>query len=299
MFAKKPAAAVTDPPPHSALSYGFVTYGLPSAFADGCRRLGLRPVSEPMLNEKVMKSCGGRVQSAAGAISWLKVSGIPRGCANEMRDREAASWAIAGVPMPKLIEYTDWTADGIEWRAVRSTLVSSPSIKENWLAGDRSLASDDRWIASLRNTFEKVAALSTTYSRRSQDYVAGAIMARFGADAPGVASEWQCAHGDPNWANITVPDATLFDWETWGLAPRAYDAAYLMVGSYRDYPLMERLYTAFEDEFSTPSGCVGLLLASAEMLNQAETINGFDPEHRRRIDDIAQRALRRNRKGIG
>ncbi|MDT9702411.1 hypothetical protein, partial [Streptomyces sp. P17] len=55
---------------------------------------------------------------------------------------------------------------------------------------------------------------------------------------------------------------------------------------------MHRLEREFMDEFSTPSGCVGLLVACAEMLNHIEA-SDLDPQHARNIEAIAQRGLDR------
>jgi hypothetical protein len=196
------------------------------------------------------------------------------------------------VPTPRILACAEWESAGVEWHAVMTSLVSSPTIKQFFNAGG-SLAHDDRWVGLLRDVLGRIAALPTDHRCFSEQYVANAILARFGRDAPRFAAQWQTAHGDLNWKNLTAPDLVVFDWETWGLAPRAYDAAYLMVHLFEDIRIMERLEREYDSEFATESGCVGLLVACAEMLNFLEA-SGRDSRHSRNIEAIAERALRRH-----
>lgn len=274
---------------HGNLSYGFVTRGLKAAFAQGCRRLQVK-LQGKLTYSPLLKSCGARVRSADGFVSWLKVSGVPCGHPNERREREAAAWGIARAPMPTLIESVDWTANNVEWRALRTTLAPSPTLLQYMQAGGVSLAHDDRWIAALRDALEGVAATPTAFPRRTSEYVAGSILDRFGPDAPGVASEWRTAHADLSWSNVTVPELTLLDWETWGLMPRGYDAAYLIVHSLDDPLLMRRLESAFEEDLSTESGRIARLLACAEVLNRMK-LESPAAASARLVEDIARRAL--------
>lgn len=281
-----PAVLVTSP----QLVYGFVTTGVQAAFSDACRRLGLTPLQAPKPSYQ-SKSCGGQVRSLDGATSWLKVSGVPSGSLNERRLREEeAIRHVARIRTPQVVESMGWTADGVEWRALRMTLESSPTVAEHMRHGGASLADDDHWIGALRETLGQVAVIPAAHHCRTPEYVAGAIHARFGTEAPQVAEEWRTAHGDLSWGNLTAPELALLDWETWGLAPRGYDAAYIVVHSLRDRALMRRLERAFEDEFSTASGQVALLLACAEMLNEIDRIGS---EHGGSVIGLAERALNR------
>lgn len=274
----------------SELFYGYVTRGVEAAFAEACLRLQLTPLQEPRRGFG-SKSCGGRVHSADGSISWLKVSGIPAGSVNIRRDREKAARHISGVRTPQILASLDWTSGGVDWYATSMTLAPSPTIKQFVVTG--SLAQDDRWISSLRDVLNQIAAIPTSHHRHNPEYVASAILTRFGPHAPRVATEWRTAHGDMNWANLTAPELMLFDWETWGLAPRAYDISYLMVHSIEDCAFMYRLEREFACEFETQSGCVGLLVACAEMLNNIE-VNRLGMQHAHNVEDIARRGLNRH-----
>ena len=76
-----------------------------------------------------------------------------------------------------------------------------------------------------------------------------------------MATEWCASHGDLHWKNLTVPNLTLLDWENWGLAPRGYDVARLMVYAAHVPTVQEKLYDTFADEFDSATGVVVLLFA--------------------------------------
>lgn len=276
-------------PAPEALCYGFVTEGFDAAFDTACRRLRVRPLQNPIRGFG-SKSCGGEVELTDGGAGWLKVSGIPRGSVNVRRERERSAGTF-GIRTPRILAATAWGAGGIDWYAVLMPQVSSPTIKQFVDAGG-SLAQDDRWIGLLRTALAQIAAIPTTQHRLTRAYVAQTILTRFGPDAPNVATEWRTAHGDLNWTNLTVPDLVVYDWETWGLAPRGYDEAYLMVHSIEDVSFMDRLEREFADDFSTQSGCVSLLVACAEMLNYIEA-DRLGAHHGRNVAAIAQRGLAR------
>jgi hypothetical protein len=273
------------------LVYGFVTKGLDKAFMRACRSLRVTPMPDRIHGFQA-KSCGGLVRSADGSPQWLKVSGVPLGTTNPRREREKAMPVLDGLRTPQVLATLTWRSRGIEWWAVAMTPVSSPTVRD-FLDGGGSLAHDEAWLGRLKATLGQLARIPTTHRYLSEPYVAAAIRERFGPDAPTIATEWHTAHGDLSWPNLTVPDLFLYDWETWGLAPRGYDAAYLMVQSIWNIDLMHRLEREFAGEFATPSGCVGLLVACAEMLNHIEA-SGFDPAHARNVEAIARRGLERH-----
>lgn len=286
-----PAPEPRPPAPAIPLFYDFVTSGLEAAFEAACERLQVTSIQSPR-RVPGSKSCGGPVEARDGTAGWVKVSGVPSGHENIRRERERSARAIANVRTPELLATTEWMSGAIEWQAVLTRFVALPDINQFVSDAGGSLARNDDWIAQLRATLNQIAAIPTAHYCLTEQYVAGAIVARFGPDAPRVAGEWHTAHGDLNWGNLTVPDLVVYDWETWGLAPRAYDAAYLMVHSFLDPNFMARLESEFSDEFSTESGCVGLLVACAEMLDFIEA-RRHDEHHGRNIKAIAHRGLAR------
>jgi hypothetical protein len=270
------------------LVHGFVTAGLEPAFADACARLQLTPLAPPF-RSRLAKSCNGPVASADGERRWLKITGIPQGTVNQARTREQAFDALDGIPKPAVIGILDWEAAGVAWRARQSEIARSP-VASSQHFGRELPAIGPEWISSLRVALGRLAAVETSHYCMTPDLVAGEIARLFGPDAPRRAEEWQVAHGDLNWTNLTAPEVMLLDGETWGLAPRGYDLAYLIVNTGYDDELMRRLELAFADELRRPSGRVAQLAACAVMLNYLTT-ERHDPVYQRRIEALAGRAI--------
>ncbi|MEZ5820330.1 MAG: hypothetical protein R3D82_05945 [Xanthobacteraceae bacterium] len=291
----RPRIRTGRPDAEVPLFYGFVTRGLDAAFEEACRRLKVTQMQTPQ-HSLGSKSAGGRIRFGDGSLGWLKVSGVPVGTMNPRRQREASPRVRNDIPTPQVFRTIQWTSKAIRWQATTMSLVVFPTV-DRFLADGGSLAGDDEWIARLRTALSQIAALTCSHHCMTQEYVAHAILPRFGPDAPHVATEWHTAHGDLSWGNLTAPELFVLDWESWGLAPRAYDAAYLTVHSMEDVDLMLRLEQEFADEFSSSSGCVGLLVACAEMLNRIEA-EQLDAWHARNIEAIAQRGLHRYRATI-
>jgi hypothetical protein len=275
-------------PEHPSLSYGFVTTGLEAALREACRRLGAEPLKAFARIGFQSKSWGCEVKIADG-LGWLKVTGVPVGQANVRQEREDAARQIAGVPRPQLIAGIDWSDGNVNWRATVTALTTSPTLMQLDQEDYRAIL-DYRWIGSLRAALDALAEVPTEHYCRTPDYVAYAILHRFGTQAPRLATEWRTAHGDLSWDNVTAPNVMLLDWETWGLAPRGYDAAYLLVHSISRPVLARYIEDAFREDFASPSGCVSLLVACAEMLNNIEH-TGDNQHGAAAVEAIAQRAL--------
>ncbi len=277
----------TKATPRTTLPYGFVTEGIEDAFAEACRRLDLQPI-EPTSRSILLKSCGARVEAAIGARFWLKVSGIPGGKLNLLREREEAAAAIRGVPKPDLVRILDWTADDVHWRALQMTAVQSTALSGRDFG--RAVAPlGEEWFDKLKAALTTLGQVETKHWHRTPETVAQAIKHRFGKSAPGAADEWRTAHGDLYWSNLTAPELTLLDWEKWGMAPRGYDVAYLLIHSANAPHLVRRIEDVFADDLYSPSGRVARLLACAEMLNNIES--GAVTPDRRPIEEMAERAL--------
>ena len=272
------------------MSFGFVTSGLEDALTEACRRLGARPLRAFARIGFQSKSWGCEVETR-DALGWLKVSGVPVGIANVRREREEAAHQIAGLSKPQLIGSTDWSDGEVNWSARVTALISSPTLMQIDHECEQAIP-DHRWIASLRATLDTLARVPTEYYCREPDYVTYAIINRFGTEAPRHVEDWRTAHGDLSWDNVTAPNLMLLDWETWGLAPRGYDAAYLLVHSISRPVLVQRIEEAFQDDFASPSGCVSLLVACAEMLNNIEQ-TGESQDAGAAVEAIARRALER------
>jgi thiamine kinase-like enzyme len=83
-------------------------------------------------------------------------------------------------------------------------------------------------------------------------------------DAP---APWVTAHGDLHYANICGPDFCLLDWEGWGLAPAAYDAATLYSYSLLVPATADRVHDELAHLLDTPAGRYAQLAVITELLH--------------------------------
>ncbi|MEU0785349.1 phosphotransferase [Streptomyces sp. NPDC006173] len=84
-----------------------------------------------------------------------------------------------------------------------------------------------------------------------------------------------CAHGDFHAANLTH-DATLLDWEGWGLAPRGYDIAMLYAYAQLAPKTAAHIRREFAPLLDSAIGQTALLVVCAELLQSAS--RGDHPE---------------------
>jgi hypothetical protein len=82
----------------------------------------------------------------------------------------------------------------------------------------------------------------------------------------------------------------LLDWEDWGLAPRGFDAAVLLVGSLAVPALYARIRREFAADLSGRDGLINILAATADVLTPDRAGEMLEPL--RREAALAVRALR-------
>jgi hypothetical protein len=106
----------------------------------------------------------------------------------------------------------------------------------------------------------------------SGDHLARRITEVFGKQVAGVdltVPEWTTAHGDFHWGNLTAPTCYLLDWESWGRAPRGYDAATLWGFSLGAPEIAEQITAEFADDLRSRSGLLSQLLFCANVMRQS------------------------------
>ena len=149
----------------------------------------------------------------------------------------------------------------------------------------------DRWVASLKTALDCLAASNADAQHHiSPELIRRLIVRRWGEDAPHTADDWRFAHGDLQWSNVTAPNLMLIDWSNWGLAPRGFDAAKLIIFAVKQPDLMRRLEAAFAEDLASSSGRVALLLNAAIALKDTEGKPTY-VEHYRLIQEKAERVL--------
>lgn len=273
-----------------ASDHGFAANGIDHAMTEACDRLELTLVGQPN-HGYLGKSRGATVRAADGALCWLKVTGITGSAAQWQRAGEEAAGQIRGVPRPAILRIVDWSADGVQWRALLMSLAPSYTAAPTPNDCPEPKAISDAWIGDLKASVEALGRLPAFRRKFNPDWVRTLLADRFNLDAQIQVEEWRTAHGDMQWSNLTAPKLMLLDWEAWGAAPRGYDAARLIAFSCASAELVERLRAAFAEELGTPSGRVTQLLICAEMLVAVE--NGyFNPRLHQPIESLARQVLR-------
>lgn len=270
---------------------GYVTDGLDDAVSEACTRLRLTLVDQPKSGYQ-NKSRGATVRAANGTLCWLKVTGIGTGATAEwLRAGEESADGIRDVPKPSTLKIEDWSAGGTRWRAVLMTLAPSGALAPSPNDFPKADSISDAWIGELKASLHSIGRLPPPRQKFDPKWVSRLLAERFKLNATIRTEEWRTAHGDLQWSNLTAPKLTLLDWESWGAAPRGYDAARLIAFSCASPALVERLRAAFAEEIDTPSGRVTQLFACAEMLAAIES-GTFNPLLHQPTEQFALRTLR-------
>jgi hypothetical protein len=257
------------------------------AISEACRIVDAVPQGEPR-RSRWSQTVGGQIRGRDGTASWVKIACISSELADWLRAGELTAPSVAGLPRPEILREFEWTDGSVRWHALQLSLAPSPVILgQPWIA-DPIHSIEDRWIAELKRAIEATNKVPLARWAVHPGRIARVIAQRFGKRAPYAIDEWQTAHGDLNWSNVTAPDLMLLDWEFWGAAPRGYDAATLLAHSFIDPVLFRRVETVFADDLNTRSGIVSRLYQFASQLDKVETGLRDPREHR-----IAEAEVRR------
>lgn len=89
--------------------------------------------------------------------------------------------------------------------------------------------------------------------------------------------DWVCAHGDLGYANLTGPELMLLDWESWGRAPRGWDAACMWSASLGVPKMAEQVRVRFDAVLSTRAGRLCRLLLCANVARAARRTGRTPP----------------------
>lgn len=260
-----------------------------AAFHSACRSMGVVLAGEPV-RSYFTHSRGAMVRTPDGALRWLKVSGLHNG-ADPLPGGERSAAAFRGIPKPAVLEIREWTEPDSRWCAILMTLAAA-SARPQPMFSRRRHAISDGWIGKLKRALDTISGIPTERTRYGASGIAASVTTRFGTGAPHAAAEWRTAHGDPNWSNLTAPDLLLLDWGLWGLAPRGFDAAWLIAYTSPDAALTRRPLAAFAADLETSSGKVAQLVACSDLLGLVEAGN-LDPRFHAPIESLARRALER------
>lgn len=204
------------------------------------------------VNTYDMRSAGAVAEQQGQAV-WLRV------VVEDLDYQPACRWngnleanAIAGVPKPRVLNHTDWTAPGpyLTGRRLRGEVMTlSPGTT---LADDCVLLDDphlpETWWTDLNTALDALAATPTNPDHQLDDirYTTNSAHELLGVDLnPDLFTDltWTTAHADLHWGNLQGPELHILDWETWRPAPAGYDLATLYCTSLLHPPTAHHIRT--------------------------------------------------------
>ncbi|MEU6089065.1 hypothetical protein ABZ865_20050 [Streptomyces sp. NPDC047085] len=241
--------------------------GTARAFA--CATLMLTDLAEEPIWGYAGRTLSGAVISAQGT-GWLRVvAERPDKAHGKLWDgpKTAQELLPPAIPRPALHDIHDWQAAGWAYRAelyqhTDATVVSRSPV----LAQDPALP--DAWWAKLRTALDYLAEAPTERIAVREEYIRRAVPEYTGCDVGQI--EWSTAHGDFHWSNLGGPELTILDWEGWGLAPVAFDAAQLHLYSLHTPATAARVRQTLGHILDTPAARVAELTICAQILQAAD-----------------------------
>ncbi|MEV6818498.1 aminoglycoside phosphotransferase [Nocardiopsis dassonvillei] len=186
-----------------------------------------------------------------------------------------ASAAVQGVPRPRWIAAATWADNdrGVVWKAEEITLAPSPAISTTAdITTDPDLP--DPWWDALHAALRALADHTTQRIALEQAHLTRRVQEAYGTgiDTHIPDEDWICAHGDLGYANVTGPELMLLDWESWGMAPRGWDAACLWSASLGVPQVAEHVRVRFDDVLSSRAGRLCQLLLCANVARAIKRI---------------------------
>ncbi|MET9890000.1 hypothetical protein ABZZ47_07235 [Streptomyces sp. NPDC006465] len=179
---------------------------------------------------------------------------------------------LEGVAQPEWHGCVVWrAADGpVMWRADETELLPGAPVGSAILSEAPELPNN--WWAALNDSLNPLAAQRTTRIATpdtdtiTQAVVTETIRGAFSDGFDTAIERWVPAHADLNWANMTAPAFSLFDWEDWGNAPLGLDSASLWASSLAVPALADRVRHERRSDFESRDGKLMTLFACSKIL---------------------------------
>lgn len=221
---------------------------------------------------------------------WLRLRAAPPGKAqgDSWDGSEAAEKTVPDeVPRPRLHGAHQWLQDGYTYRAELYDRVLHPTLSQSALLAS-ALDLPQSWWDALGRALDSIASTKTGRIALREDRMAWRIEKFIGPQIETDDVEWRTAHADIQWSNLTGPDLRILDWERWGLAPVAYDAATLYVSSLTVPEAAARVRQELGHVLETPAGAFSELVVASEFLQGMERGNNLELETplRRRVTEL-------------
>ncbi|MFE5858553.1 hypothetical protein ACFQ61_35715 [Streptomyces sp. NPDC056500] len=179
---------------------------------------------------------------------------------------------LEGVTQPAWRGCVVWrdADEPVMWRADETDLLPGTPIGTAVLAEEPMLSEEwwrafgDSLDALARNTTRRVATPDTVTI--TQELVSESIRGVFPKVIDTTVERWVPTHADLNWANMSAPTLSLFDWEDWGNAPRGLDSATLWAASLAVPALADRIRRERRHDFESRDGKLMTLFVCAKIL---------------------------------
>lgn len=179
---------------------------------------------------------------------------------------------LEGVVQPAWLGCVVWrdTSEPVMWRADETELLPGAPVGTAVLSEAPELP--DEWWGALNASLNALAAQSTTRVATpdtvtvTQALVTESIRSVFPGDFDTTVERWVPAHADLNWANMTSPAFSLFDWEDWGNAPLGLDSASLWASSLAVPALADRVRHERRSDFESRDGKLMTLFVCSKIL---------------------------------
>ena len=237
------------------------------AFA--CATLMLTDLAEEPIWGYAGRTLSGAVTNAHGT-SWLRVvAERPDKAHGKLWDgpKTAQELLPPVVPRPVLHDVHDWQDAGWAYRAELYQHTDAMVISRSPVL-EHDPALPEAWWAKLRNALDYLAEAPTERIAVREEYIRRAVPEYTGCDVGQI--EWSTAHGDFHWSNLGGPDLTILDWEGWGRAPVAFDAAQLYLYSLHTPVTAGRVRETFSHILDTRAARVAELTVCAQILQAAD-----------------------------
>ncbi|MYV53875.1 hypothetical protein [Streptomyces sp. SID3212] len=205
--------------------------------------------------------------------TWVRAERRPLGKITEQgwNGTECAA-RLEGVAQPTWQGCVVWRDpdEPVMWRADETDLLPGNPIGTAVLS-EEPVLSDEWWRACgasldalTRNTTSRVATPDTVTI--TQDVVTESIRSAFPEEINTTVERWVPAHADLNWANMSAPVFSLFDWEDWGNAPQGLDAATLWAASLAVPTLADHVRRERRHDFESRDGKLMTLFVCSKIL---------------------------------
>ncbi|WP_432055121.1 hypothetical protein [Streptomyces sp. bgisy022] len=179
---------------------------------------------------------------------------------------------LEGIAQPEWHGCVVWrdTDESAVWRADETGLLPGAPVGSAILSEAPELS--DNWWEALNASLDALAAQDTRRIATpdtvtiTQDLVTESIRGVFSDTFDTTVERWVPAHADLNWANMTAPTFSLFDWEDWGCAPLGLDSASLWASSLAVPALADRVRRERRSDFESRDGKLMTLFACSKIL---------------------------------